>query len=32
MASLGEAGRGTALELCRIMRLHGLGRDEVEGT
>ncbi|MFC6091646.1 FMN-binding negative transcriptional regulator [Saccharothrix lopnurensis] len=32
MASLRETGRGTAPELCRIMRLHGLGRDGVEGT
>lgn len=32
MASLRATGRGTAPELCRIMRLHGLGRDGVEGT
>ncbi|MEU4745754.1 FMN-binding negative transcriptional regulator [Actinosynnema sp. NPDC023658] len=32
MASLAGADRGTGPELCRIMRQHGLGRDEVEGT
>ncbi|WP_367127909.1 FMN-binding negative transcriptional regulator [Saccharothrix sp. HUAS TT1] len=32
MASLRATGRGTGPELGRIMRLHGLGRDEVEGT
>ncbi|XVS67668.1 FMN-binding negative transcriptional regulator [Actinosynnema sp. CA-299493] len=32
MASLHETGRGTEPELGRIMRLHGLGHDGVEGT